>query len=174
MTLASQDLLVFLVLMVDLVVMDCLELQDPKEPLGPCWLKESGVSLVSQVLQVFQGTGVFLEHLDLDLRDLQERKVSQESQEDLEVLVHPVPKVNQVCQWLRKAYRDQEDWMESQDCRVHQVSQVDLDRMVSLEYQEQRVNLDSQELDFQDLQELKDSQVSPASQDLLQDLADQV
>ncbi len=30
-------------------------------------------------------------------------------------------KVNQVCQWLRKAYQDPEDWMASQDCQAHQV-----------------------------------------------------
>lgn len=63
--------------------------------------------------------------------------------------------------------------MAHQDCPAHQVTPVDLDRMVSLVCQERRVNLDSQALDFQDLQELKDSQVSLASQDLLQDQADQ-
>lgn len=45
--------------------------------------------------QVFQETGVLQEALASDLRDLQERKVSKASQEDLELLVHPVLKVNQ-------------------------------------------------------------------------------
>lgn len=46
--------------------------------------------------------------------------------------------------------------------------------MVSLVYREERVTLDSQASDSQDPQELKDSQVFPANQELLQDQADQV
>lgn len=123
--------------------------------------------------QVFQETGVHQESLALDLRGLQERKVSRVSQEDQEVLVHQVLKVSQACRWLRKAHQDPEDRMVNQDCLVHQVAQVSLDRMASLVYQEERVNLDSQALDSLDPQELKDSQVSPASQELLEDQADQ-
>lgn len=51
---------------------------------------------MSQVSQVFQGTGVPQVAPALDLKDLQERKVSKVSQEDLESPVHPVLKVNQV------------------------------------------------------------------------------
>lgn len=131
------------------------------------------VSLVSQVPKVSQETEVLQEALALDLRDLQERKVSRASQEDLADLVHLVLKVNQASQCPRKAYQDPEDWMESQDCLDHQVTQVSPDRMVSLVYQERRVTLDSQALDFQDPQALKVSQVSLASQDLLEDQEDQ-
>lgn len=63
--------------------------------------------------------------------------------------------------------------MESLDCPVHQVPQVSLDSLVSLVYQEPKETPDSQASDSQDPQELKDSQVSPVSQDLLQDQADQ-
>lgn len=52
---------------------------------------------MSQVPQVFQETGVRQEPLALDLRGLQERKVSKVSQEDLEVPVHLVLKVSQAC-----------------------------------------------------------------------------
>lgn len=52
---------------------------------------------MSQAALVFQETGVLQEALALDLRDLQERKVFRASQEDLEVPVHPVLKVNQAC-----------------------------------------------------------------------------
>lgn len=45
---------------------------------------------MSLVPQVFQETGVPQEPLVLDLRDLQERRVSRASQEDLEDPVHPV------------------------------------------------------------------------------------
>lgn len=128
---------------------------------------------MSRALQVFQETGVLQDPLASDLRDLQERKVSRVSQEDLEALAHPVLKENQACRWPRKAYQDPEDRMANQDCLVNQVAQVSLDRMVSLAHQDQRENLDSQALDSQDPQELKDSQVSPASQELLQDRADQ-
>lgn len=51
---------------------------------------------MSQVPQVFQETGVLLDPLASDLRDLQERRVSKASQEDLDQPAHPVPKVNQV------------------------------------------------------------------------------
>lgn len=50
---------------------------------------------MSQVPKVFQETEVLREALALDLRDLLERKVSRASQEDLEVPVHLVLKVNQ-------------------------------------------------------------------------------
>lgn len=63
--------------------------------------------------------------------------------------------------------------MENLDFLEHQVTPVSPDRMVSPDHQEQRVNLDSQASDSQDPQELKDSQVSPASQELLQDQVDQ-
>lgn len=63
--------------------------------------------------------------------------------------------------------------MESLDCLVHQVPRVSLDSLVSLVYQEPKETLDSQASDSQDPQELKDSQGSPDSQDLLQDQADQ-
>lgn len=53
------------------------------------------MSPVSPAPQVFQETGVLQEALASDLRDLQERKASRVSQEDLEVPVHPVLKVNQ-------------------------------------------------------------------------------
>lgn len=45
---------------------------------------------MSQVPQVFQETGVLQEALASDLRDLQERRVSRASQEDLEDPAHPV------------------------------------------------------------------------------------
>lgn len=128
---------------------------------------------MSQVPQVFQETGVLQEPLDSDLRGLRERKVSKVSQEDLEVPVHQVLRVSQACLWLRKAYQDPEDWMENPDCLVHQESQVHPDRMGSPVYQERRVSLDSQASDFQDLQELKDSQVFLASLELPEDQADQ-
>lgn len=63
--------------------------------------------------------------------------------------------------------------MESQDCLVHQVAQVSPDSLDSLVYREQRVTLDSQALDSLDPQELKDSPVSPVSQELLEVQADQ-
>lgn len=123
--------------------------------------------------KVFPETGVPQDPLASDLRDLQEKKVSRVSQEDPEVPAYPVLKVNQAYQWLRKAYQDPEDRTASQDGPAHQVAQVPPDRMVSLVYQERRVTLDSQVSDFQDPQELKDSQVLPASQELLQHQADQ-
>lgn len=126
-----------------------------------------------QVPQVFRETGVHQDHLALDLRGLQERRVSRVYQEDQEVLEHPVLKVNQACQLLRKAYQDPEDRMENQDCPAHQVTQVSLDSLDSPVYQEPRVILDSLASDSQDPQVLKDSQVSPDSQDLLEDQADQ-
>lgn len=126
-----------------------------------------------QVHQVFQETEVLQDHLALEFQDPQERKVFKAFQEDLEVPAHLVLKVNQACQWLKKAYQDPEDRTAHQDCLVHQVAQVSLDSLVSLVFQEQRVILDSQELDSQDPQDLKDTQVSPASQESLQDLADQ-
>lgn len=43
--------------------------------------------------------------------------------------------------------------MASQDCLAHQVAQVSLDNQVSLDYQEQRENLDSLALDSLDPQE---------------------
>lgn len=52
-------------------------------------------SLVIQVLQDFQVTGAPQDPLVLDLRDLQEKRVSRVSLEDLEVRVWLVPKVNQ-------------------------------------------------------------------------------
>lgn len=128
---------------------------------------------MSQVVQVFLETGVLQDLPVLDLRGLQERKVFKVFQEDLEVLVHPVRKENPVCQWRRRAYQDPGDRMESQDCPAHQEAQVSPDSLVSLGHQEAKVNLDFQELDSQDLQVLKDSQVSPASQELLEDQADQ-
>lgn len=63
--------------------------------------------------------------------------------------------------------------MANQDCPAHQVAQVSPDKMVSLVYQEGRVILDSQASDSQDPQELKDSPAFPASQELLEDQADQ-
>lgn len=126
-----------------------------------------------QVPQVIQETGVLQDHLALDLRGLQEKRVSRVYQEDQEVPEHPVLKVNQACQSPRKAYQDPEDRMENQDCPAHQVTQVSLDSLVSLVYQEPRVILDSRASDSQDPQVLKDSQVSPDSQDLLVDQADQ-
>lgn len=47
-------------------------------------------SLVSLVPLVFQETGVLQGPLALDLKDLQERKVSRVSQEDLDLPVHLV------------------------------------------------------------------------------------
>lgn len=49
-----------------------------------------------QVLQGFQETGVPQVPLVLDLRDLQERRVSRAFQEDPEGQEHPVLKVSQV------------------------------------------------------------------------------
>lgn len=121
---------------------------------------------MSQAPQVIQETGVLQEHLALDLRDLQERKVSRASQGDLELPVHPVLKVNQAWRWLRKVIQDPEDRMAHQDCPAHQVTKECPDRTVSLVHQERRVTLDSQASDSQVPQELKDSQVSPVSQDL--------
>lgn len=63
--------------------------------------------------------------------------------------------------------------MASQDSLVDQVAQVSPASLVSPDYQEQRVTPDSQGSDSQDHQELKDSQVSPASQDPQEDQADQ-
>lgn len=82
-------------------------------------------------------------------------------------------KVNRAWRWLRKAYQDPEDWMAHLDFPAQQVTQVSPDRAASLVYQEPRANLDSQALDSQDPQELKDSQVPLASQELLQDQVDQ-
>lgn len=129
--------------------------------------------LVSQVPQVFLEIGAPQEALGLDLRAPQERRVSQECQEDPEVQVHQELKVNQAYQSLKRAYQDPEDWMASQDCLVLQVPLVSLVGMVSLVYQGQRVTQDSQGLDFQDRQELKDSQVFLASQELRENQADQ-
>lgn len=56
---------------------------------------------------------------------------------------------------------------------VHQVHQVSPDSLVSPVYQDRRVNLDSQALDSQDPQDQKDSQVSPAKQEPLEDQEDQ-
>lgn len=128
---------------------------------------------MSQVPRVFQETGVLQEPLDSDLRGLRERKVSKVSQEDLEVPVHQVLKVSRACLWLRKAYQDPEDRTENPDCPVDQEARVHPDRMVSPVYQEGRVNLDSQASDSQDPQELKDSQVFPASLELPEVQADQ-
>lgn len=50
---------------------------------------------MTQVLVVFQGTGVPQGPLALDLKDLPERRESKASQADLVVLVHLVLKVNQ-------------------------------------------------------------------------------
>lgn len=129
---------------------------------------------MSQVAQVFLVTEAPQEHQGLDPRVPQERKVFLEFQEDQEVLVHQEPKVNQACQSLKKAYQGREDWMESLDYLVLQVAQVSLDGMGSLVYQGQRVNQDSQALGYQDLQELKDSLVFLASQELLGNQVDQV
>lgn len=63
--------------------------------------------------------------------------------------------------------------MASPDCPAHQVTQVSPAKMVSLGYQDRRVTLDSQASDSQDPPELKDSQVSPASQELQEHRADQ-
>lgn len=128
---------------------------------------------MNQVPPVSQETGVPQEALALDPRAPQERKVPRVSQEDLEVPAHLVLKVNQVCLWQRKAYQDPEDRMVYQDCQDHQVTQVSLDSPVSLVHLGERVNLDSQASDSQDPQELKDSQVSPASQELPEEEADQ-
>lgn len=87
--------------------------------------------------------------------------------------MHLVPKENRAWRWLRKACQDPEDLMARQDCPARQVTRVSPDRTGSLVYPERRANLDSQALDSQDPQELKDSQVSLASQELLQDRVDQ-
>lgn len=159
--------------MVDPAVMDSQVFLDQKELLALCKSKENEDSLVMQVARVFQETGVLQVPLASDLRGPQERKVSRGSQEDPEFLVHRALKVNQACQLLRKACQGPEDGMATQDCPAPQATQVSLDKMDSLVYQGQRVNLGSLELDSQDPQELKDSQVSQASQELLQDQADQ-
>lgn len=94
MILVSLEHLACLAWMVDLVVMDSLEFLDLKELLALCLSKESVDFLVTQVLWVSQVTGVPQEAQALDLRDLQERKAFKVSQEDLELLVHLVLKVN--------------------------------------------------------------------------------
>lgn len=159
--------------MVDPVVTELQVLLDPKGLLALYKSKENVDSQVIQAAQVFQETGVLQVPQALDLRGPQERKVFRVSQEDQVFPEHRALKVNQACQWPRKACQDPEDGMVNQDCPAHQETQVSLDKMDSLVYQEQRVNLDSLELDSQDPQELKVSQVSQASQELLQDQEDQ-
>lgn len=100
--------------------------------------------------------------------------MSRASQEDLEDPVPPALKVNQVCRWPRKVYQDPEDRTVNQDCPALQAPQERPGRTVSLVYPEPRVNQDSQASDSQDPQELKDSQVFPASQEPPEDQADQV
>lgn len=72
----------------DLVVMVSQDFLDLKELLVHCKLKESEAYLENLVSREFQETGAPLEVLALDLRDLQERRVSREFQGDLEVLEH--------------------------------------------------------------------------------------
>lgn len=50
-----------------------------------------------QVPQVFRETGVHQDHLALDLRGPQERRVSRVYQEDQEVLEHPVRRIFKDC-----------------------------------------------------------------------------
>lgn len=128
---------------------------------------------MSQVSLVIQETGVPLVFLALEIQDLVERKVSRVSQEDRDLLVHQELRVNLVRQRQRKGPKEKEVRMASLGSLVHQVYQVSLDSLVFLVYRERRVNPESQALDCQDLQDQKDSQVLPGSQEPLEDQEDQ-
>lgn len=117
-------------------------------------------------------TVVLREALALDLGGLRERRGSRGSQEDPEAPVHLVLKVNRAWRWLRKVYRDPEDWTARRDSPDHRVHRADPDRTASLACREQRGTLDSQASDYRDPRGSKDSQVPTASQDLLQDQED--
>lgn len=74
--------------------MDLQDFPDPKELQARCQIKESVGFQVNLVFLETQETEVLLGPQALDLRDLLERRVCRECPAALEVLVHPVRKVN--------------------------------------------------------------------------------
>lgn len=93
-TAVSLDHPVCPVWMGDPVVMVSQDFPDPKELLVLCKSKGNEAHLASRVSLEFQETGAHRELRALDLRDLQERRVSREFQGDLEVLEHQEPKAS--------------------------------------------------------------------------------